>query len=97
MGRYAGYIAILLALIAGLKTAPPYIIVPLALFSTMFMVRGRRDIDKNKTKAAPPNPIIDGMFLFSSQLMIVFLVYLLGYFSGSEAGEYFAEFVKGGR
>ena len=97
MGRYAGYIAIIVALIAGYRNAPPYIIVPLALFATLFMVRGRREIDKNKTKATPPNPIIDGMFLFSSQLMIIFIVYLLGYFAASEAGSYFSDFMKGGR
>lgn len=95
--RYAGYACIALAVFAGFKLAPAIIIPLLALVSTLFMVRGRMDIDKEVSRHAPPNRILEGAFLFAAQLLIVFVAYLLGYFAGSEAGVYFMDFVTGSR
>lgn len=97
MGRYTGYLAIIIALIGGFKLVSPIIVLPLALFSTMFMIRGRQEVNRKNTNDAPPNPFVDGMFLFAAQLLIMFVVYLIGYFAGSEAGEYFVKFVTGDR
>lgn len=97
MGRYAGYLAIIIALIGGFKLVPPVIVLPLALFSTMFMIRGRQAVNRKKTNDEPPNPFVDGVFLFIVQLLIMFVVYLLGYFAGSDAGTYFMKFVTGDR
>lgn len=98
MSRIIGYGCILAAAIGGFVLAPSFIILILALISTAFMVRGRMEIDKDKVRAAKPNPVADGAFLFAAQVMIMFIVYLVGYFAGSEGGAYFVDFLKkGGR
>lgn len=95
--RYVGYACIVLALIAGFKLATAALIPLLALVSTLFMVRSRIDINKTEMRHAPPNRLIEGAFLFATQLMIIFIAYLLGYFAGSEGGAYFVNFLSGNR
>lgn len=97
MGRFIAYGCLIVAVIAGFKLAPAFIIPLLALVSTLFMVRGRLDIDKNKVRAEKPNLLVEGAFLFAAQLLIIFVAYLLGYFAGSDAGTYFMDFVTGNR
>ncbi|WP_371397905.1 hypothetical protein [Fretibacter rubidus] len=95
--KFVGYACIIMAAIAGFKLASAVLIPLLALVSTLFMVRSRMDISKTERRHAPPNRLIEGAFLFATQLMIIFIAYLLGYFAGSEGGAYFVDFMSGNR
>jgi len=47
--------------------------------------------------APDQNMILDGLFLFALQGLLMFTAYLLGLFAASAGGELFVQFLKGGR
>lgn len=95
--KYLGYIPVLLAAIAGFVHWHPAVVLPLALISVLLHASARRKALKEQTMAPDQNMILDGAFLLFSQILIMFLVFLLGYFASTEAGELFGKFFTGQR
>ena len=84
--KYIGYIIILIAAIAGFYRFYPAIMVVLALVSTFVMSTDRKKHVTEQTKVGRPNMIIDGMYLFFVQLLIIFVVYFTAGYAGIALG-----------
>lgn len=95
--RYLGYIVIAMAAAAGFMRMHPGLILILALISVLLHAASRRKALKEQPMAPDQNMIMDGAFLLVSQILIMFLVFLLGYFASTEAGELFGKFFSGQR
>lgn len=89
--NYVGYI---LAVIAGAKNITGFIIVIIALGTTLFFARSRRTVDVDRPSAGKQNPFVDGIYFFAIQVLIVFVAYLLGYFITSGGGEMFGMWIR---
>lgn len=93
--KYVGYILLLLSGVAGYLGVRVWIVFLLALLSTFVFANARRGILKGTPQAPDQNMILDGAFLFIGQLLIMFAIYLLGFFIGSPGGELFGDFLSG--
>lgn len=94
MTKYLGYAAYILAIIAGARNVTGFVVVLLALAVTLLFARSRRDIDITRPSAGKQNAFVDGMYFFGSQLLIIFVCYLLGYFMTTGGGEMFGMWVR---
>ncbi len=93
--KYFGYIIIFAGLIAGYVGFHTAAIIGLAIISTLIHAPARRKGLKSQPQAPDQNMILDGVFLFVSQIIIIFTVYILGYFASTVAGDMFMQFLSG--
>jgi len=78
--KYLGYALVLVAFIAGYVGFYPIGIVILAALSTIIYASARRKALKSQPLAPDQNMIFEGMFLLGGQVLIMFAVYILGWF-----------------
>lgn len=79
--RYLGYILILAVFAAGFFSVHILAALAGALLATVIYAADRRKAFKAQLQAsAAPNMILDGAFLFGGQILIMFVVYILGWF-----------------
>jgi len=78
--KYLGYALVLGAFIVGFKGFHPIGVVILAVLSTIIFASARRTALKNQPLAPDQNMIFDGAFLLAGQLLIMFTVFILGWF-----------------
>jgi len=97
IGKYIGYMLIALSGWMGFVSFNPRYLIFVALASTLALAGLRRKDLKSTPMAPDKNMVLDGLFLFALQGLLMFVAYLLGYFAASSGGDMFAEFLKGGR
>jgi uncharacterized membrane protein AbrB (regulator of aidB expression) len=95
--KYIGYVLLLLSGVAGYLGVRVWFVVLLALLSAFVFASARRKNLKETPQAPDQNMLIDGVYLFLGQLLIMFAIYLLGVFIGSPGGELFGDFLSGKR
>jgi len=95
--KYLGYAIIALSFAAGFLQYPAIFILLFALVSTLVFAKARRKTVKETPMQQEQNMILDGMFLFALQAMIMFVAYLLGIFAASAGGDSFLMFLSGER
>ena len=78
--KYLGYALVLAAFIAGYVGYHPIGIVVLAGLSTIIFASARRKALKSQPLAPDQNLIFAGAFLLAGQLLIMFTVFILGWF-----------------
>ena len=93
--QYLGYLVIAAAFYAGFRPLHPLVILVLALISTFIFASARRTATKTDERTLTPSPISDGAYLFAGQVMIIFFVYILGYFMATTAGDSFIDWITG--
>ena len=96
-GKYIGYALIVLSGWMGYVSFNPRYLIFIALASTLVFAAQRRKDLKSTPMAPDQNMILDGLFLFALQGMLMFTAYLLGYFASSAGGDLFGQFLSGGR
>jgi uncharacterized membrane protein len=95
--KYLGYAIIALSFTAGFLNYAPMLILLCAFLSTLVFASARRKTLKETPMQQEQNMILDGMFLFALQAMIMFVAYLLGIFAASAGGDSFLMFLSGER
>ena len=93
--KYIGYALLLLTGIAGYLGIRIWFVVLMAFLSAFVFMSARRKNLKETPQAPDQNMVMDGAYLFLGQLLIMFAVYLIGYFIGSPGGGLFADFLAG--
>lgn len=93
--KYIGYILLLLSGVAGYLGVRIWFVFILALLSAFVFTSARRKNLKETPQAPDQNMLMDGAYLFLGQLLIMFAIYLLGYFIASPGGSLFADFLSG--
>ena len=78
--KYLGYILILACFLAGYNSIHIGVVAISAILSTVIYASERRRALKTQTHAPDQNMILDGAFLLTSQLLIMFMLYILGWF-----------------
>lgn len=78
--KYLGYVFVLAACAAGYVGLHPVIILIAALLSTLIYASARRKALKEQPQAPDQNMVFDGAFLLAGQVLIMFMVYILGWF-----------------
>ena len=78
--KYLGYILILACFLAGYNSIHIGVVIISAILSTVIYASERRRALKTQTHAPDQNMILDGAFLLTSQLLIMFMLYILGWF-----------------
>jgi hypothetical protein len=81
--KYLGYLLILAAFVAGYVGFHPIGILILAALSTLIYASARRKALKSQPLAPDQNMIFEGAFLIAGQILIMFMVYILGWFFGN--------------
>jgi len=87
--KYLGYFIVLCAGLAGFLGVRVWVLVILALLSSFTFMSARRQNLKDTPQTLNQNMVVDGMFLLFSQLLILFVVYLVGVFIAGPGGELF--------
>jgi hypothetical protein len=93
--KYLGYLLLILGGVAGYLGVRVWFVFLLALLSTFIFASARRKNLKTTPQAPDQNMLIDGVYLFCGQLLILFAMYLLGVFIGSPGGSLFTDFMTG--
>lgn len=93
--HYFGYVIIILAIVAGYTQAPILLVPLFALVSTFAFSGARRKATKEDQSR--PGALVDGIYLFAVQCLILFTAYLMGHFGGTEAGDMLWRFMTGQR
>jgi len=93
--KYLGYAFLLLGGVAGYLGVRVWFVILLALLSTFVFATARRKNLKETPQAPDQNLLMDGAFLFLSQMLILFAIYLLGVFIASPGGALFGDFMSG--
>ena len=96
-GKYIGYALIALAVWMGYVGFNPRYLIFVALASTFVFAGARRKALKQTPMAPDQNMILDGLFLFALQGLLMFTAYILGYFASTTGGDMFGQFLQGGR
>ena len=78
--RYLGYLLILTVFIAGFLSVHILVALVGALLATLIYANDRRKALKDQIHAPDQNMILDGAYLFGGQILIMFVVYILGWF-----------------
>lgn len=78
--KYLGYVIVLAAFVAGYMGLHPAVILIAASLSTIIYASARRIALKKQSQAPDQNMVFDGAFLLAGQVLIVFTVYILGWF-----------------
>ncbi len=93
--KYIGYVLLALGAVAGFMGVRVWFVFILALLSTFVFASARRKNLKETPQAPDQNMLIDGVYLFLGQLLILFAIYLLGVFIASPGGALFGDFLSG--
>ncbi len=94
MMKYIGYLAYIMAIVVGARNIHGSVIIFLALAVTLLFARRRANVDSARLSTSKPNPFLDGIYFFGSQILIMFVAYLLGYFASSGGGEMFGMWLR---
>ena len=86
-----------MAVAAGYLKWPGVAVLGLALLSTAVFATSRRRTLKETPMAPDQNMVLDGVFLFAGQGLIMFAAYLLGIFAVSPGADLFVDFLMGRR
>ena len=78
--KYLGYLLILACFAAGYNSIHILVVIVTALLSTFIYASERRLALKTQVHAPDQNMLLDGAFLLVLQLLIMFMVYILGWF-----------------
>lgn len=78
--KYFGYLLILASFLAGYFSIHIGVMVIAALLSTIIYASERRKALKSQIHAPDQNMMLDGAFLLILQSIIMFTVYILGWF-----------------
>jgi len=78
--KYLGYALVLAAFFAGYLGFHPIAVVIAALLSTIIFASARRMALKKQPQAPDQNMLFEGAFLLGGQILIMFTVYILGWF-----------------
>jgi len=78
--KYLGYALVLAAFVSGYIGFHPIVIVVFAALSTVIYASARRKALKSQPLAPDQNMIFEGMFLLGGQVLIMFAVFILGWF-----------------
>ena len=78
--KYLGYLLILACFAAGYNSVHILVVIVAALLSTFIYASERRRALKTQVQAPDQNMLLDGAFLLAVQLLIMFMVYILGWF-----------------
>jgi len=78
--KYLGYLLIFACFLAGYLSIHIIVVGLSALLSTVIYATERREALKSQVHAPDQNMILDGAFLLALQLIIMFTVYILGWF-----------------
>jgi len=78
--KYLGYLLILACFLAGYFSVHISVVGVSALLSTIIYATERRKALKSQTHAPDQNMMLDGAFLLFLQLIIMFTLYILGWF-----------------
>jgi len=93
--QYLGYVVMAIAFYVGFALMHPISIIVLALISTFLFASARARAARKETHSVGTNPLLDGMYLFVLQALIMFTVYILGYFMSTTAGDSLIDFFTG--
>jgi len=93
--KYMGYVLLVLSGLAGYLGLRVWVAVLLALISTFVFSAARRQNLKDTPQAPDQNMLLDGAYLFLGQMLIMFMVFLLGVFIASPGGAQFGDFLSG--
>lgn len=78
--KYLGYLLVLACFVAGYFSIHIAVMVIAALLSTIIYASERRKALKSQIHAPDQNMMLDGAFLLILQSIIMFTVYILGWF-----------------
>ncbi|RKQ71495.1 hypothetical protein DES40_0817 [Litorimonas taeanensis] len=95
--KYLGYCLIVVAIVAGFLAWPGSVVLLLAFLSTLIFATARHKNVKSTPLSLPKNMVLDGVFLFAAQTLIMFTAYLIGIFAVSPGGHEFMNFLSGQR
>lgn len=93
--QYIGYVVIAASFYTGFIVFNPISIIVLALVSTLIFGAARAKAAKKEAHSVGTNPLLDGVHLFAIQALIMFTMYILGYFMSTQAGSTFVQFFTG--
>ncbi len=78
MTKYIAYVMLLATFYGGYAFWHPGMILVFALIATLMFASARRASVRKQDRGGPVNAVLDGLFLFVLQVMIMFFVYNLG-------------------
>jgi len=78
--KYLGYAIVLAAFVAGYLGLHPAVILVAASLTTIIYAAARRKALKEQSQAPDQNMVFDGAFLLGGQFLIMFFVFILGWF-----------------
>ena len=78
--KYLGYLLILACFLAGYFSIHIIVVAASALLSTLIFASERRKALKSQVHAPDQNMVLDGAFLLFLQSIIMFTLYILGWF-----------------
>ena len=78
--KYLGYAIVLAAFVAGYLGLHPAVILIAASLTTLLYAAARRKALKKQAQAPDQNMVFDGAFLLGGQFLIMFFVFILGWF-----------------
>lgn len=78
--KYLGYMLVLASFFAGYIGFHPIAVVIAAALSTVIYASARRKALKNQAQAPDQNMLFEGAFLLGGQILIMFTVFILGWF-----------------
>ncbi len=78
--KYLGYVIVLAAFAAGYLGFHPAVILAAAGLSMLIFASARRKALKEQPQAPDQNMVFDGAYLLVGQVLIMFAVYILGWF-----------------
>jgi len=78
--KYLGYLLIFACFLAGYFSVHIVVVAISAGLSTIIYASGRRKALKDQIHAPDQNMLLDGAFLLILQLIIMFTLYILGWF-----------------
>ena len=82
--KYLGYLLILACFLAGYNSIHIIAVGISAILSTIIYASERRRALKEQVHAPDQNMILDGAFLLAVQSLIMFMVYILGWFMANK-------------
>ena len=78
--RYLGYILILAVFAAGFFSVHILAALVAALLASVIFGKDRAQALRNQPQTLEHNMLLDGAYLFGGQILIMFVVYILGWF-----------------
>ena len=82
--KYLGYLLILACFLAGYYSIHILVVGISAILSTIIYASERRRALKDQVHAPDQNMVLDGAFLLAVQALIMFMVYILGWFMANK-------------